>query len=135
MFFISHCLCFPEQCFPLHTWTSLTLSPVRTALCIKRPQLPFPFSATLTLKAFLWRLDLWLGKVPSCAVAKAQGFWFSVKTKIIAEEFLDEFYREPLINIWKKKKNKAEMFFQSLLTMQFSTAFLSPCSKKQLQNW
>lgn len=107
MFFISHCLCFPEQCFPLHTWTSLTLSPVRTALCIKRPQLPFPFSATLTLKAFLWRLDLWLWKVPSCAVAKAQGFWFSVKTKIIAEEFLDEFYREPLINIWKKKKKES----------------------------
>lgn len=49
--------------------------------------------------------------MPSCALAKAQGFWFSVKTKIIAEEFLDECYPEPLINIWKKKRRYVLLVF------------------------
>lgn len=32
LFSILHCLCFAEQCFPLHTWTSLSLCPIHTIL-------------------------------------------------------------------------------------------------------
>lgn len=67
------------------------------------PTAAFALLGNTNIEGFLWRLDLWPWKVSSCALVKAQDFWFSVKTEIIAEEFLDEFRPEPLINIWKKK--------------------------------
>lgn len=98
--FVPHFLCFPEWCFPLCTWTSLSL--FHPYMYIKTPTDALSLLGNINVGGFLWRLDLWLWKIP-CAAVRAQGFWFSAKTKVIAEEFLDEFYPEPLINTWKKK--------------------------------